>query len=436
MVVDFIYRGKAIIGDEIREATIVIDRGLIIGVHGPAYSIQSDVVLDYSGRNGVVALPGAIDIHVHLRGLELSYKEDEYTGTRAAARGGFTVVIDMPNTKPYINTKEALLRKLHELERKSIVDYGLYIGVPNTLDAMEELMVFTKNIIGLKIYPHDLKKSFLSKILRHAAKKNLVIVVHAEDPDYLREVDKPGYRWLGRTVESEMHAIMRIGAMARWYNARIHITHITSSYGLRTAKQYGFTVDATPHHLLLDSSYEEKFGAIAKVNPPLRPGPVCEMLLEDLRHGLIDAIATDHAPHSIKEKSAGFAQAPPGIVGLETAIPLILTLSWKGFISLVDVAKLISGNPARILGLSRLGSIKEGYVGNLTIVDVDAEYIIRPDEFESKAKFSPFEGFACRGRPIATIVRGEIIYLNGVFHGDRGYGVNVKEYSLHLGKYD
>ena len=436
MPIDLVYRGKAVVRNSIKEVTIAIDEGVIVDVKGPSFNVEADNVLDYSLKEGVVALPGAIDIHVHLRGLNLSYKEDEYTGTRAAAKGGFTIVVDMPNTRPYVNNRSSLLLKLEEFKRKAIVDYSLHIGIPENDYDLNEVIELKDNYVGFKIYPHDLNKRILGKVFEEAKKNKLLITVHAEHPELIRENDKPGYRWLTRTIEAELYALEKIAELSRATgNTRIHITHVTNSYTLLLAKMYGFTTDTTMHYLLLNANTEKEKGALAKVNPPLRPEPMRLMLEKDFRNKLIDAIASDHAPHSMDEKLESFGKAPPGIVGLETTIPLLLLMYHQGWIDLVYLSKLVSENPAKILGLSNVGKIARGYIGNLTIINVNESFVVKPEEFESKAKHSPFEGTECKGRPIATIVRGKIVYLHGEFHVNKGFGVNISTYrSLKVGE--
>ena len=429
MPVDLVYKGKAVVGNSIREVTIIIDEGIIVDVRGPSFNVEADRVLDYSLKEGVIALPGAIDIHVHLRGLNLSYKEDEYTGTRAAAKGGFTIVVDMPNTDPYINNRNSLLLKLEEFKRKAIVDYSLHVGIPQDDHSLNEIIKLRDNYVGFKVYPHDLNKGILSEVFEEAKKNKLLITVHAEHPELIKENNKPGYRWLTRTIEAELYALEKIVELSRATgNTRVHVTHVTNSYTLLLAKMYGFTTDTTMHYLLLNANTEKEKGALAKVNPPLRPEPMRLMLERDFRNMLIDVIASDHAPHSIDEKLEPFSKAPPGIVGLETTIPLLLLMHHQGWIDLVYLSKLVSETPAKILGLSNVGRIARGYIGNLTIIYINESFVIKPEEFESKAKYSPFEGIECKGKPIVTIVRGKIVYSHGEFHVDKGFGVNISTY--------
>jgi len=429
LIVDFVFRGKTIINGRVVDSTIIIDNGVIIGVHGPSYPIKSEVELNYSSRASIIALPGAIDLHTHLRGLRLSYKEDEYTGTRAAAKGGFTVVVDMPNTLPPVNNKASALMKLEELSKNAIVDYGLYLGVPENSEEVYKLLELRDEIIGFKVYPQDYNKKTLAEVFEEAKKNNLLIIVHAEEPSLIKENPIPGYRWLTRTIEAELYAIERMGRIANKVGfPKIHITHITSSYAAHLAKMYGFSFDTAPHYLLLNSNTEKEKKALAKVNPPLRPEPIRFALLENFKGGIIDAIATDHAPHTLEEKCKPFKDAPAGIPGLETTIPLLLTMFHRGWISLSTLSKVISEVPAEIIGLNNAGKIAPGYIGNLTIVDLSREFIVKPEDFESKAKHTPFEKFKCRGKPIGSIVRGRIVYLDGEFHADRGYGINITKY--------
>lgn len=428
-IYDIVYRGKVLRSGEVVEATVTISNGRITGVHGPGYSARAELFMDYSQKPGAVLLPGIIDIHVHLRGLEHSYKEDEETGTLAAAMGGVTLVADMPNTKPPLRTPSALEAKLESLRAKSYTDYAVYLGVPLDAGMLDEMMG-KPGVVGLKIYPEDLERWYrVVEAAREAAKRRLIVVVHPEHPAMVGEAAKPGERWRTRPLAAELEAVKLASALAR-FGARIHYTHVTSAITVTLARQVGATTDTCPHYLLLTSRHEEKLGCVAKVNPPLRPQRIVEGLLEALREGLIDAISSDHAPHAEWEKE-DFEQCPPGIPGVETMARLILTLVNRGVISLAQASSMLSSAPAGILGIDGVGRIKPGYRANLTLVDLNLSGRIRVDELHTKAAYTPFDGFPYRGAPIATIVGGQLIMLEGILHGKPGTGEPVSSYGIH-----
>ncbi|AEM39372.1 dihydroorotase, multifunctional complex type [Pyrolobus fumarii 1A] len=391
----------------------------------------SDEKVEFTG-SGVYILPGVVDIHVHLRGLGFSYKEDELSGTLAAAAGGVTLVVDMPNTSPRINNVDALQAKLSALRRNAVVDYGVYAGVPEVPGEAARL-ASTGSIVGFKVYPEDLyRRDALEEVFYESWRRDLIVVLHAEHPGFIREGCAPGERWKCRPVESEIAALEEVLKLAP-RGVRIHVTHVSSVGLLRRAKARGLTVDVTPHHLLLDASDERELGCIAKVNPPLRPSEEREGLIAALVSGEIDAIATDHAPHAVEEKMGEFSECPPGIPSLEHYVRLVLTLVSKGLLSLNDAVNILSTKPASIIGLESYGCIEPGCIASYTVVDLKREgRIVAYDTF-SKAKLSPYDGWAYRGEPIATIVRGKLVYREGCVCVKPGWGVNVARLSSSSG---
>ena len=380
-------------------------------------------------------LPGFVDIHVHLRGLRLSYKEDELSGTLAAAAGGVTLVADMPNTQPRLVNTEAIGLKLAALRRNSVVDYVVYAGVPEEPGEAERI-ASSGAIIGFKIYPEDLKNRIqLEEVLYAAWRHGLLVVVHSEHPDMIREGCKPGRRWECRPVSAEVEALRSISSMIP-RGLRLHVTHVSSSLLAQKAKELGFTVDVTPHHILLDSRDEEHLGCIAKVNPPLRPPEHRERLLQMLVSGEIDAVATDHAPHTVEEKMEGFDSCPPGIPSIEHYVKLFLTLISRGVLGIEDIVDLFSRKPAEILGIRDYGCVEPGCIASYTGVDLRREGRISGYEGFSKAKLTPYEGLEYRGEPVATIVRGRLVYRDGCICVKPGWGLNAARLASRGGRRD
>lgn len=426
-----IVRGRALVGNRwLREVDILVDEQGRIGGIGVAGSLKGEV-LDYS-RPGLVILPGLIDVHVHMRDLEYSYKEDFLSGTAAAAAGGYVVVCDMPNTKPPTNTPRALEMKLRAAGGKAIVDYGLYYGVPPALEGLDDAV---GRIVGFKVYPEDLagRREVVGQLLGYAASRGLPVVFHPEDPSlFTKGPCRPGEE---RPPEAEASAIRLVGRMLDAAGgARVHITHVSSLAGLGEAlalkRRWGrlVTIDVTPHHMLLDNSLYRLNPAMYKVYPPLRERLDCLGLCLAVRDGQVDIVATDHAPHAAEEKAGSYEEALPGYSSLEVAASILLTMVANGLLSLARLVELCSQAPARLIGLEGvLGVIHEGAYASFTVVDLRREWKVDPSAFYSKAKHCPYEGWRLRGRPVATIVRGRVVYDEaGVDLGLRGWGRNVR----------
>jgi dihydroorotase len=422
-----IVKGKIFTTQGITEGSVLIEDGRI-GKVSREINERADEALDYSGQ-GYLILPGLIDLHVHLRDFELSYKENFHTGTSAAAMGGFTVVADMPNTRPRVNTLEILRERERAAKSKSIIDYGLYFGLPDRevdlVEGIESLAVGFKIFMQHEFYTG--KRLLTEKVLEFASEKRMLVVVHAEDPRFSinTEIGSVG------TPEAEAHAIEEISSYALRYLFPLHVTHLSSAAGvgefLKWKKQMPITADTCPHYLLLNEEDAQIKGAIAKVYPALKSKSDAEVLLERVRDGSIDAICSDHAPHSLEEK-LDLQSAHGGFPGLESTLPLLLTMVNKGLLGIYDVVRACTTNPSKILGLNA-GAIEEGKTGNLTIIDLHRRGKIDPKSFMSKAKYSPFDGRDVEGMPVATIVRGQIVMLDRKIIARAGCGVNVKTYS-------
>jgi len=407
-------RGRLFTPEGLREGWVRISGGWIEEV-GRELPPEGEV-LDFRGK-GKVILPGLIDMHVHLRDFRLSYKEDFRTGTRAAARGGYTVVVDMPNTLPRVNTLSVLRRRENLGRRRAVVDFGLYFGVPERREELKKEI--GRRCLGIKVYlPEEGGKETLEDTLSFAAREKLLVVAHAEDPALFRKGGE-------RPPEAEAAGIRRMAEFSLKHGFRLHLTHLSSSVGLEELERWRgklrLSADTCPHYLLL--THRHGRNPLARVFPPLR-GPRDRIaLLRGIREGKIEAITSDHAPHSLQEKRE--PDGPGGFPGLETELPLLLTLVRKGRLTLGEVVRSCSFHPALLLGLPA-GRIERGCIGNLTVVDLEKSFRIDPSEFESKAKYSPFEGMRVTGAAFCTIVRGKPVFLEGRVEGGRG--VNVKSY--------
>ncbi len=403
-----IYREEGIV-----EGYIEIVDGVITSIR-KTLSHGEKVDRDFN-RCGHLILPGLIDIHTHMRDFEQSYKEDFLSGSKAAAAGGVTLYFDMPNTLPRNNTLSILKWRDEAADRKSIVDYGLIYGVPESLD---DLFGYEERSIAMKVYPDDFLKNSLdhmSDVMVYNHAKGIVTIFHAEEPRaYLEEA---------QDLNIEVDWSVYVAQYSRQIGVECHITHVTCCKVIDEVREVNpyVTVDATPHHLIL--SREDVEYPYGRVRPPLRSRECVDCLLKDLVYGKVDIVATDHAPHTYEEKMEG----ANGFPGLETLFPILSTLRYRGFITVGDIVRLCSRAPAERFGISkRFGRIAPGYYGSLTIVDLNREWRIDPEKFESKAKHSPFKDMEVKGAVVSTFVRGVEVYRDGEVVGTPGHGENVR----------
>ena len=378
-----------------------------------------DRVID---ADGLAVAPGLVDVHVHFRDPGLTYKEDIHTGAAAAAAGGFTTVVCMANTKPVVDNEETLRYVIEEGKKTGIHVLGCAAVSKGfqgqELTDMEGLLAagaagFTDDGIPL------MDGAFVRKAMEEAARLNTVISFHEEDKTFIKEnginhgavSDKLGI--YGSPALAEDSLVARDCMIALDTGARIDVQHISSGHGVelvRLAKRLGADVwaEVTPHHFTLTEEAVLKHGSLAKMNPPLRTQKDRQMLIEGLKDGTIDMIATDHAPHSEEEKGLPLTQAPSGIIGLETALALgITSLVKEGHLSLLELMEKMSLNPARFYRLD-CGRLAEGVDADIVIFDPDEQWIV--ENFLSKASNSPFLGETLTGRVKYTICGGKIVF--------------------------
>lgn len=380
--------------------------------------------IDASGK---FLLPGVIDIHVHFRDPGFPEKGDFASESAAAASGGVTTVLDMPNTNPPTLTLEALEQKRKIAAAKSLVNYGFFFGL--AYDNFQEIEK-AKNIAGVKVYMGSSTGNLLiqdTNVIGKLFETGKPVIVHAEDESIIRENEAkfrgakdPKIHSFIRSPKSAYEAVKSVLHLAKKYEARIHITHISTADEVAEIKKFKsqkVTCDVTPHHLALTDAYYEKIGNLAKVNPPLRKDSDRQTLWKGLKAGIIDIIASDHAPHAKEEKEQDYWIAPAGVPGVQTLLPFLLDSVEHGDLTISDVVKFTSENPAKLLGIKNKGKIEVGYDADLVLVDMALEQEVTDDMIFSQCRWSPFTGWKFHGWPVMTIIHGNIVFENGKIVG-------------------
>ena len=422
------------------ESSVSISDGRIVKI-GKAHALpEADEVVD---ARSLVALPGMVGAHVHLRASRLSYKEDFYSGTCAAAVGGFTTVVDMPNSDPKTDSWANLTSRRSEARGEAVVNVGFYALFNR--DEADLRRMASGPTLGFKIYLPDPWSGIdfdddasLEWALGFAEAQGRPVLIHAEDRHALEEnrrrltedgVDSPEAFLALHSPEVETRAVERVlelvGRMGR--RPSIHFCHVSTLETVRMIRrarsEMEVTCEVTPHNMFLDDTYVGRLGGVAIMAPPLRRRRTAEGLWSSLRRGLIDFVADDHAPHALEEKTAPTVwEIRPGIPGLETTLSLLLDRVNRGECSLGDVVRWLSTRPARFLGLERKGRLGEGYDGDVVLVDMGRRWVVEPESFRSKARYTPFKGFELVGKPVKTFVGGVLVADEGEIVAEPGTG--------------
>lgn len=375
--------------------------------------------------NNQLVIPGMIDLHVHLREPGGEHKETIATGTLAAARGGFTTVAAMPNTQPVPDTEENLLNFQKQIEETAVIRVLPYAAITERQLGKRLTDFATLHTAGAFAFTDDgvgvQNAGLMLEAMKTAQSLNCAIVAHCEENTLINQgsvhegtfSEKHSLRGIPSVCES-VH-IARDVLLAEAANAHYHVCHISTKESVRVvrdAKRAGIrvTAEVTPHHLLLSDEDIPGLDPNYKMNPPLRGKEDREALLEGLLDGTIDFIATDHAPHTEEEKAVGVEQAPFGIVGLETAFPLLYThLVRKNKITLKQLVDFLTIKPAELFHLP-YGRLQEGRVADLAVIDLHQEKAIDAATFISKGKNTPFNDWPCTGWPTLTISRGNVVW--------------------------
>ena len=407
--------------DSFQKRDLLIDGGKVFVDSISADNISVSTIIDCTDK---IIIPGFTDVHVHLREPGFFYKETIATGTKAAAKGGYTCVCPMPNLKPAPSTLEKLNEQLDIIKRDAVVKtipYGTITMNQDGRSRLADMEAMAPYVCG---FSDDGKGVQTGELMEEAMLKakslNKLIVAHCEDESllfkgYIHDGEYArahGHR--GICSESEWKQVERDIALAEKTGCGYHVCHISTKETvnlIRKAKAEGIdvTCETGPHYLVLTDMDLQEDGRF-KMNPPLRSKADMEALIEGICDGTIDMIATDHAPHSAEEKSRGLEKSAFGIVGLETSFPILYThLVKKGIISLEKLIEIMSVNPRRRFGFEG-GVIADGQPADLAVIDLDREWIIDPDDFVSMGKATPFAGWKVNGKVLMTFVDGEKVY--------------------------
>lgn len=405
------------------QKSIVVEDGRIKEIGEGYQDADFEQVID---AKGMMVAPGLIDVHVHFRDPGFTYKEDTITGANAAKKGGFTTIITMANTKPAVDnveTLEYLLNKGKETGIHVIPSAAISKGLKGEeLVNMEELKAhgaigFTDDGIPL------MSETLVAEAMKEAKRLNVPLSFHDEDQNFIENSgvnkgvvsEKLGLG--GASALAEDILVARDGMLALATGCTVNIQHISSKHSVSLVKMYkemgaSIFAEATPHHFSLDEAAVLEHGTLAKMNPPLRTKEDQQAIIEGLKDGTIDIIATDHAPHTKEEKEKPFTQAPSGIIGLETSLALGITnLVKKGHLTMPELIAKMTLNPAKLYQLD-YGTLEPGKCADLVIFDPDEQWTV--DGFVSKASNSPFLGATLNGKVHYTICNGKVVYEEGL----------------------
>jgi dihydroorotase len=434
---------KAYLKGQIVDCSIAIEEGKINKIGKETQMPQADEKTDL---HNLLVLPGLIDEHVHLRDEGRAYKEDFASGTAAAAAGGFTTVLDMPNNDPVTMSVGRLQNRMELAQRRLLVNVGFYTEFPKTTSEIKEIKaagaVAFKLFMGNQTGGLDVDDdTAIKEAFKAAAETERLVAVHAEDrtmlvineaklklakksaqTDYLR----------AHTEAVEFQAVNRILKLTQELKVKLHFCHISTANALSAineAKKNGraVTCEVTPNHLMLTSDEVGRFGGLAIMAPPLRDRVQVDALWKGVEDGSVDTLGSDHAPHTIEEKLASnIWEVKAGIPGLEVTLPLMLTMVRKNKLSINQFIMLLAEKPAELFGLGDRGKLQAGKSADLAIVDYNRQFKIDIVKFKSKAKFSPYNGWEVHGKVVKTIVNGTVVYEDGEVVAKGGIGAVLR----------
>jgi len=412
------------------DGKMIVDVGISggrIAALGQLNGSQADQVVDCTGLH---ILPGVIDTQVHFREPGAEHKEDLETGSRGAVMGGVTAVFEMPNTWPTTVTPEALADKISRAHHRMYCDFAFYVG--GTRENIDALPMLEKlpGAAGIKVFLGSSTGDLLiddAKVLGDLLQKlNRRAAFHSEDEGRLRErmdvrrVDDPTSHPEWRDVEAAMLSTRRLVRLAHEANAQIHVLHVSTAEEMEFLRDHKdiASVEVTPQHLTLAGPdiYNE-IGTRAQMNPPIRDACHRDGLWAGLASGVVDVLGSDHAPHTLEEKSASYPATPSGMPGVQTLVPIMLDHVNAGKLSLERFVDLTSHGPQRLFGLQGKGRLAVGYDADITVVDMKREVTLEDAQMESRSKWTPYDGRTVRGCPMGTVIRGRRVMWDGEILG-------------------
>lgn len=418
-----IKNGRVLNPDEKQdEITDIFVQDGIIAEKAANLNRDADEVIDAAG---CYVMPGLIDLHVHFRDPGLTYKEDIETGSKSAARGGFTTVCCMPNTNPVVDNADTVKYIIEKGERVGLTNVLPVGSVTKSMLGKEITDVFELKNAGICAISEDgksvMNSSVYRKAMRNAVKAGIPVLAHCEDINLVDggvinlggKSQELGVKGISNAVEDIIAS--RDIMLAKETGVTLHLCHCSTKDSVtmvKLAKEDGIkvTAEVCPHHFSLCTDDITNQDGNFKMNPPLREREDMEALIQGLSDDVMDVISTDHAPHSAEEKARDLTGAPFGIVGLETSVALTITnLVKPGYITPMQMAAKMSYNPAKVLKIDK-GTLNVGRVADITIINPDEEYVIDPNDFVSKGKNTPFGGTKVSGKVKFTILRGKVVY--------------------------
>ncbi len=408
-----------VLPEETRVVSVLVEGSKILAID-PVSTVKVDETVDATGLH---LIPGAIDDQVHFREPGLEHKEDLHTGSLACAKGGVTTFLEMPNTSPNTVTLEALHDKLDRAASKCVVNYGFYIGAtPDNIDVLKN----ARRTPGIKIFIGSSTGNLLvdnqEALERIFAETTLPICAHCEDESTVRANKER----IGTSATLADHSKIRDHAaaliatkravdLAIRHRHRFHVLHVSTAEEVEFLrnKPDWVTAEACPHHLFFNVDDYDRLGTRIQMNPSIKTAADNDALWQGLRDGVIEVIATDHAPHTLEEKSQPYPQSPSGLPAVENSLPLMLDAVNRGLCTLEQVVSWMCAAPARVWDMKGKGAIREGYDADLVLIDLNRKQTILDEEQLTKSRWSPWHGVELTGWPVRTWVRGKTVFQNG-----------------------
>jgi dihydroorotase len=418
--VDLLIKNALCVHSTHQEKTDIAIAGGVIVAMGANLEVSATEIFEAEGYH---LIPGVIDSQVHFREPGLTHKEDLESGSLAAAHGGVTTFLEMPNTNPSTTTLEAIEDKIKRARGRCWSDFGFFIGA--TEDNLEELLKTQgrEGVAGIKIFLGSSTGSLLLTdevaLQKIFEKTTAIISVHSENERIL--VDRTPLRdqassahahpvW--RNVDSALSSTMRIVELARPFKRKLHLLHISTKNEMEflALNKDLCTVEVLPQHLTLSSpTCYDQLGTYAQMNPPIRDEEHRLGLWQGVKAGVVDVIGSDHAPHTKEEKNRGYPHSPSGMPGVQTMLGVMLSHVERGQLELSDIVRLLCTNPARLFSLKGKGELKVGNDADINILDFNSTTVIKHDEMKSRVGWTPFDGLTYKGRLVTTLLRGRPI---------------------------